>query len=81
MLAYELNGEAVLEIRDTGAGLSAEQTNRVFEPFYRGDQARSREYGGAGLGLSLCRQIAEAHQARLCSWQRWYSQILGQSLS
>jgi signal transduction histidine kinase len=65
MLAYELNGEAVLEIRDTGAGLSAEQTKRVFEPFYRGDQARSREYGGAGLGLSLCRQIAEAHQARL----------------
>jgi signal transduction histidine kinase len=65
MLAYELNGEAVLEIRDTGAGLSKEQTKRVFEPFYRGDQARSREYGGAGLGLSLCRQIAEAHQARL----------------
>ncbi|OAB38787.1 two-component sensor histidine kinase [Paenibacillus macquariensis subsp. defensor] len=65
MLAYELNGEAVLEIRDTGAGLSAEQTKRVFEPFYRGDQARTREYGGAGLGLSLCRQIAEAHQARI----------------
>ncbi|MFF2907630.1 ATP-binding protein [Paenibacillus sp. NPDC057934] len=65
MVAYELNGEAVLEIRDTGAGLSSEQAKRVFEPFYRGDQARSREYGGAGLGLSLCRQIAEAHQARL----------------
>lgn len=65
MLAYELDGEAVLEIRDTGTGLSPEQTKRVFEPFYRGDQARSREYGGAGLGLSLCRQIAEAHQARL----------------
>lgn len=65
MLAYELDGEAVLEIRDTGTGLSPEQSKRVFEPFYRGDQARSREYGGAGLGLSLCQQIAEAHQARL----------------
>ncbi|WP_339803251.1 HAMP domain-containing sensor histidine kinase [Paenibacillus sp. FSL R5-0744] len=65
MLAYELNGEAVLEIRDTGTGITAEMAKRVFEPFYRGDQARSREYGGAGLGLSLCRQIAEAHKARL----------------
>ncbi|MBT2293681.1 HAMP domain-containing histidine kinase [Paenibacillus albidus] len=65
MLAYEQNGEAVLEVRDTGAGMNVEQAKRVFEPFYRGDEARSREYGGAGLGLSLCRQIAEAHQARL----------------
>lgn len=65
MLAYELDGEAVLEIRDTGIGITTEMAKRVFEPFYRGDQARSSEYGGAGLGLSLCRQIAEAHKARL----------------
>jgi len=65
MLAYELDGEAVLEIRDTGTGITTEMAKRVFEPFYRGDQARSREYGGAGLGLSLCQQIAEAHKARL----------------
>lgn len=65
MLAYELDGEAVLEIHDTGTGIRADMASRVFEPFYRGDQARSREYGGAGLGLALCRQIAEAHKARL----------------
>ncbi|WP_042195760.1 HAMP domain-containing sensor histidine kinase [Paenibacillus camerounensis] len=65
LLAYEQNGEAVLEVRDSGRGMTAEQSKRAFEPFYRADPARSRLYGNAGLGLSLCRQIAEAHQARV----------------
>ncbi|WP_245237218.1 HAMP domain-containing sensor histidine kinase [Paenibacillus ihuae] len=65
LLAYPLNGEAVLEVRDSGSGMTAEQGKRAFEPFYRADPARSRTYGNAGLGLSLCRQIAEAHQARI----------------
>lgn len=65
LLAYNQNGEAVLEVRDSGSGMTAEQSKRAFEPFYRADPARSRTYGNAGLGLSLCRQIAEAHQARV----------------
>ncbi|WP_342562308.1 HAMP domain-containing sensor histidine kinase [Paenibacillus sp. FSL R7-0345] len=65
LLAYEHNGEAVLEVRDSGSGMTPEQSKRAFEPFYRADPARSRLYGNAGLGLSLCRQIAEAHQARI----------------
>lgn len=65
LLAYEQNGEGVLEVRDSGSGMTPEQSRRAFEPFYRGDPARSRVYGNAGLGLSLCRQIAEAHQARV----------------
>lgn len=65
LLAYEQNGEAVLEVRDSGSGMTPEQSKRAFEPFYRADPARSRLYGNAGLGLSLCRQIAEAHQARV----------------
>lgn len=65
LLAYEENDQAVLEVKDYGKGMSARHVEHVFEPFYRADNARSREHGGAGLGLSLCRQIASAHQAEL----------------
>lgn len=65
MCSYIQNGEAVLEVCDSGRGMTTEQSKRAFEPFYRADPARSRTYGNAGLGLSLCRQIAEAHQARV----------------
>ncbi|MWV42812.1 HAMP domain-containing protein [Paenibacillus sp. HJL G12] len=63
--AYEQNSAVILEVRDFGRGMSPKHVKQVFEPFYRVDNARSREHGGAGLGLSLCRQIAEAHQAEL----------------
>lgn len=65
LLAFEQNGEGVLEVQDSGGGMTEEQSKRAFEPFYRADRARSRTYGNAGLGLSLCRQIAEAHEARV----------------
>ena len=65
LLAYQQNGEGVLEVRDSGCGMTEEQQRRAFEPFYRADPARSRAHGNAGLGLSLCRQIAEAHEARV----------------
>ncbi|MEC0372161.1 sensor histidine kinase [Paenibacillus chibensis] len=65
LLAYEQDAQVVLEVRDFGRGMSPKQVKQAFEPFYRADPARSREHGGAGLGLSICRQIAEAHQAKL----------------
>ncbi|ETT32314.1 integral membrane sensor signal transduction histidine kinase [Paenibacillus sp. FSL R7-269] len=65
VLAYPQDGEGVLEVQDSGSGMTEEQSRRAFEPFYRADPSRSRAYGHAGLGLSLCRQIAEAHQARI----------------
>lgn len=65
LLAFQQNGEGVLEVQDSGGGMTEEQSKRAFEPFYRADPARSRTYGNAGLGLSLCRQIAEAHEARV----------------
>ncbi|MFF2090893.1 ATP-binding protein [Paenibacillus sp. NPDC058174] len=65
MLAYQEGAAAVLEVRDFGKGMSPRQVQQAFEPFYRADNARSRSHGGAGLGLSICRQIAEAHQAEL----------------
>jgi two-component system OmpR family sensor kinase len=53
--------EVVLSVTDEGPGLSAEVADRAFERFYRGDPARSRETGGAGLGLSIVSAIVEAH--------------------
>jgi signal transduction histidine kinase len=58
-------GRTVLSVTDNGCGIPAESIDKVIEAFYRVDRARSRETGGAGLGLALCRQIAEAHGAEL----------------
>ena len=52
---------AVLEIEDRGPGLGAEQAAHVFERFYRGDPSRSRDHGGAGLGLAIVAAIVQAH--------------------
>jgi two-component system OmpR family sensor kinase len=52
---------AVLEVEDDGPGLGAEQAAHVFERFYRGDPSRSRDHGGAGLGLAIVAAIVEAH--------------------
>lgn len=54
-----------LLVHDTGCGMDAETLRHSGEPFFRPDKARSRAQGGAGLGLALCRQIAESHGARL----------------
>ena len=53
--------DAVLRVADTGIGIAPEHHGRVFERFYRVDPSRSRDEGGAGLGLALCRWIARAH--------------------
>jgi two-component system OmpR family sensor kinase len=50
-----------IEVDDHGPGLSEEQAERVFERFYRGDQARGRKTGGAGLGLAIVAALVDAH--------------------
>ena len=54
-----------IKIRDFGPGLSKEDLTKVPEPFYRPGQSRSRQSGGFGLGLYLCKQIVEAHQGTI----------------
>ena len=48
-------------VTDTGCGIPAEFQQSIFQPFFRVDKSRSREYGGAGLGLSLVWEIADLH--------------------
>ncbi len=64
-LASEGDGRVALRVRDLGPGVGEEQLQRLSEPFYRPDSARTRAGGGVGLGLYLCRLIAQAHGGEL----------------
>ncbi len=61
----KVNDTTVISVRDNGRGMTSEQISHITEPFYRTDKSRSRNEGGTGLGLSLCKKIALAHNAEL----------------
>ncbi len=67
-LAVRPNAEtamAEISVRDTGCGIPAEKLRLIFEPFFTTKEVDSQGQGGTGLGLSLCREIVEAHKGRI----------------
>jgi two-component system OmpR family sensor kinase len=58
---YAEDGCAVIEVDDDGPGIPEHEREQVFEPFQRGEPSRSRETGGAGLGLAVVRSVARSH--------------------
>jgi signal transduction histidine kinase len=61
----ERDGMADVAIADTGVGIAAADLPLIFDPFFRADQARARDAGGAGLGLTLTRSIVDRHGGRV----------------
>jgi signal transduction histidine kinase len=59
------NGEALVIVEDNGIGIPGEDLPYVFDRFYRVSNDRSLETAGSGLGLSICRMIAETHNGSI----------------
>ena len=64
-MATQTETEVFIRVSDTGCGIQPEFQRSIFQPFFRVDKSRSRQYGGAGLGLSLVWEIANLHAGRV----------------
>ena len=59
------DGEAVLEVSDTGIGIAPDDLRHIYTRFWRGDRSRSRATGGTGIGLAIVRELVLAHDGRI----------------
>lgn len=64
-LKKEIGKNVALTVYNTGSQIPAEDSNKIFERFYRGDASRSRESGGSGLGLAIAKSIADANKWKI----------------
>jgi two-component system sensor histidine kinase BaeS len=63
--ASQRDGEAIVEVADDGLGISGDDLPYIFERFWRAEQSRARKTGGAGIGLSIVRELVRAHDGRI----------------
>ncbi len=61
----EVDQKIQIQVKDNGIGMSKEEIQKIQEPFYRIDKARSRKMGGVGLGIALCYQIVDLHRGQI----------------
>ena len=73
---HKEKGKIELSVSNTGSTIPADQANKVFERFYRGDSSRTRETGGSGLGLSIAKGVADANK-----WKISAQSILNESMT
>mgnify|MGYP003290072712 CR=1 FL=1 len=59
------SGKIKLAVSNTGSSIPVNSSNKIFERFYRGDQSRSRDSGGSGLGLSIAKGLADANKWKI----------------
>lgn len=64
---YTHSGKKIIEVYNTGDGIPSDKLNKVFERFYRQDEARNSKSGGYGLGLAIAKSIVEAHNGKICA--------------
>jgi two-component system sensor histidine kinase BaeS len=76
LAARQVQGGVQISVQDSGTGVSSEDVERIFERFYRMDDARSREQGGSGLGLAIAKSIVQAHGGKI-----WAESVPGQGLT
>lgn len=62
---FKENQLPIIEVKDNGVGIPEDKIEEVLKPFFRLDKSRSRKTGGAGLGLSICKNITDLHNAEL----------------
>ena len=65
-----VDGIVEIAVTDQGPGIPEDETERVFERFYRVDQARSRRNGGSGLGLSIVKHVVQNHGGEVRVWSQ-----------
>ena len=67
---HKITANVVLTVTDDGPGVSVEDLSRIFQRFWRAEKSRSRVSGGAGLGLSIARQLVEAQGGQISADNR-----------
>jgi len=65
ILTFKVERQIEVSIIDTGVGIAADELERIFDRFWRGDRSRTRWSGGSGLGLAIVKSIVEQHHGSI----------------